>query len=75
LGDELDAETDLMLAEVAKLFGARELAVLVRKAAGFSDRELNQLYGISARDIERLLARLADCVRKVRQQSKNSHDE
>jgi hypothetical protein len=59
-----DAEqTDVGLAQILDTLTDRELAMLVRKAAGFSDCELIEMYGTSAAELERLVKRLADRIR------------
>src|SRR5687767_6666046 len=63
VGVEPEAEIDVRLAEISRLMGSDELSMIVRKAVGFSDRELKALYGTSAIDIGQLLERLVDCVR------------
>jgi hypothetical protein len=37
-----------------------QLSALIRKVAGFSDREISETYGLSAGDVDNLVKRLTD---------------
>src|SRR4051794_31044585 len=68
---EGEAEVDAKLADIAQRFSADDVSILVLMAVGFSDRELNEHYSTSPRDLADLLARLADRLRSL--QSRPDH--
>ena len=71
---ESDAETDEILAEALVDFSQDERSILIRKAAGFSDRELNEIYGRSLTELEELVKRLVDRVRSIRHRPTDAGD-
>lgn len=62
---ESDAETNALLAEVVLGLSQIERSILIRKSAGFSDRELNELFGRSLEELEALVKRLVSSIRSI----------
>jgi hypothetical protein len=68
---ESDAETNALLAEVVEDLSQVERSILIRKSAGFSDRELNEIYGTSLTELGELVKRLVGRVRSIRHRPKD----
>ena len=62
---EDDEKTNALLAQIVESVSDAQLSALIRKVAGFSDREICETYGVNAGEIDDLVRRLTDRLRSL----------